>query len=320
LLKQRGKNPLVCDHDALLLMLIRLRRKEEKSPMLGPDHWLITADDTLLCVDNKINFLSEYSDKTPSSMLYEIWLDMISPFLSLNSKESEAFEAFTTLMKYQFAIIPVRIDTQKLVKIQGDWTRNEWLEAKDIIKIQNQAWTQDYLRRLDNVQKRRDTEKAEQVGKIFADKLNDELTHIREDKIANLIAQNKALAERESLLVSTAQEKARESTKLQKTIEEQTAEIVKKQSIIDTKTSELVKENNFKRKLRTLVALVGFFVIIFTIAIAALTFQPMTFEKVAFYTAFLISGALLFFFGIAPERVIVSLIAKLGFGVPSNTD
>jgi hypothetical protein len=112
LLKRRNKNLLVCEHDALLLLLVRNLRMNEKKPMLGPNHWFITGDDSLLCVDNRINTLDGFSDKTPSSMLFSVWLDMIAPFLTLKLREGEAYETFTMLTKYQFAIVPFQIDTK----------------------------------------------------------------------------------------------------------------------------------------------------------------------------------------------------------------
>jgi hypothetical protein len=313
LLKRRTKNLLVCEHDATLLILIRNLRKQERNAMLGPNHWFITGDDSLLCVDNKINSLPDFADKVPSSMLFSIWLDMISPFLTIQLREGDAYETFTMLTKYQFALVPFQIDSDTLVKIQGNWTQYEWLEAKDIVRIQNQEWTKQYLRRLDEAKRKEHKSQAEEIGRIFADKLNQELTVIKDEKLKTLSEEKNALLGREELLSKTVQEKTKESDERQKIITAQKEIIGQKQSIIESKDVELEKENTFKRKLRTVITIAGLLLVIFTVLAAVYTISPMTFEKVSFYTVFLIVGAILLFFGLAPERVVVSIVAKLGF-------
>lgn len=313
LLKRKSKNLLVREHDAFLLTLVRELRKQEKDAVFGPNHWFITGDESLLCVDNKINMSPDFSDKTPSSMLFSIWLDMISPFLTLSLREGDAYETFTMLTKYQFALVPFQIDAEKLIKIQGKWTQYEWLETKDIVRIQNQDWTIQYLARLDQAKRKQDKSKAEEIGKIFANKLNAELTSIKDDKLKSLSEEKDVLVKREELLAKTVLEKDRELGDRQEIISSQKVIIEQKQGVIDLKDAELIKEASFKRKLRTVVTVAGLLLITFTALIAIYTAFPVTFEKVAFYTAFLIIGAILLFFGIAPERVVVSIVAKLGF-------
>jgi len=251
-------------------------------------------------------------------MLFSIWLDMISPFLTLSLREGDAYETFTMLTKYQFALVPFQIDANKLIKIQGSWTQYEWLEAKDIIRVQNQDWTKQYLRRLDDAKKKQDKVKAEEIGKVFANKLNEELNSIKEDKLKSLTEEKNILLAKEELLVTTVEEKTKEIDERQKIITAQKEIIEQKQDVIKSKDVELEKETSFKRKLRTVAAAAGLLLIVFTILMAIYTISPMTFEKVSFYMIFLIVGAILLFFGIAPERVVVSIVTKLGF--PQSKD
>ena len=104
--KQKSKSGNVCEHDALLMILIRELRRDQSLALLGSNSWFITLDGSLLCVDNLINSIPEFKDKTPSSMLCDIWLEMISPFLPLSVRKREAFEAFAVLVKHQFSLVP----------------------------------------------------------------------------------------------------------------------------------------------------------------------------------------------------------------------
>lgn len=317
LIKGKGKSAEVCEHDALLMLLVRELRGQSMA-VLGPDYWFITGDESLFCVDNRINSISDFKDKTPSSILVDIWLGMISPFLPLAVREKDAYEAFTLLVKHQFALLPFQIDTEKLVRIQGSWTQYEWLEAEDVIRIQNQEWTKQYLRRLDEAKKQGDAAKAEDVGRIFSNKLEEELGKIRDDKIKQLAVEKKALLERQTLLSTTIEEKTKEISSKQILIESQTGDIEQKQRIIQLKEMQLEKETHLKRRLRIVVTIAGLFLIASPLVMMALRILPIVFEIVAYSTASLIVGAILLYFGIAPERVTVSVKANLN--VPKSQE
>lgn len=310
--KGKGKAGIVCEHDALLMLLVRELRKKQSLTLFGPDYWFITGDESLLCVDNKINATPEFRDNTPSSMLCQVWLEMISPFLPLNIREKEAYEAFSMLIKHQFALVPFDINTETLVKIQGSWTKYEWLESEDIIKIQNQEWTKKYIRRLKKAQREKDVSKAEELGRAFAKKLEDGLRKIRDDKLKKLSREKTALNERQALLSSSIEEKMKMIADLEKLINSQKADLDQKRHVIQSKERELEKEAHFKRQLRTVSVIAGLFLVISPLILMVSKALPMTLEVVIFCVAALIVGAVLLYFGIAPERADVSVEAKLG--------
>lgn len=316
-IKVKNKSAEVCEHDALLMLLVRELRGQSMA-ILGPDYWFITGDESLFCVDNRINSISDFKDKTPSSILVDIWLGMISPFLPLSIREKDAYEAFTLLVKHQFGLLPFQIDTEKLVRIQGSWTKYEWLEAEDIIKIQNQEWTKQYLKRLEQVKKQGDNAKAEELGRIFSKKLEEELGKIKDDKIKQLAEEKKTLLDRQALLSTTIEEKMKEISSKQTLIELQKEDIDQKQKAIQSKEKELQKETHFKRQIRVISVIAGLFLIASPLVMLVTKALPLTTESVAYGTASLIVGAILLYFGIAPERADVSVGAKLG--VPQSKD
>ena len=320
--KGRSKVGVVCEHDALLMLLMRELRREHKTSMLGPNYWFITGDESLLCVDNRINSIPDFPDKTPSSMLSDVWLEMISPFLPLSIREKDAYEAFSLLVKHQFALVPFQINAEKLVKIQGSWTQYEWLEGQDIVRIQNQEWTKQYLKRLESAKTQKDKAKVEEMGRLFSSKLEEELKKIHDDKLAQLMVEKKTLADREALLsttLSTAlEEKAKEIENREKIIESQKKDIEQKKGVIELKDRELEKENHFKRQLRTVATIAGLFLIISPLMMMILRTLPLVLEVVAYYTVSLFVGAILLYFGIAPERANVTVEARVNVSNPKQ--
>jgi hypothetical protein len=321
----RGKSGRVCEHDALLMLLMRELRREKPKALLGPDYWFITEDHSLFCVDNKINSIADFQDKIPSSMLCDIWLDMISPFLPISTRETDVYDAFTLMVKNQFALVPFQIDTAKLVKIQGTWTQYEWLDAKDVAGILNQDWTKQYLRRLEKAKTEEDKVKAEEMGKAFANKLEEELQKIRDDKLKKLLEDNKALLEKQNLLSAAVEEKMQEIddkrkqvADIQRVIESQKADLDKQQLTIKLKDRELEKETSFKRRLRIVSAIAGLFLIISPLLVLVTKALPIQPESVAFCTACMIVGAILLYFGIAPERASVAVGANVGLPAGSK--
>jgi hypothetical protein len=169
------------------------------------------------------------------------------------------------------------------------------------------------LRRLERAKNKQNKSQAEDIGRIFANKLNEKLAIMKDDKLAKLSKQNEALLKKEEELKKSVFEKIQELDENKRVIKNQKEIIGQKDNAIKLKDDILEEETSFKRKLRTVATIAGLLLISFTVLMAIITMIPMTFEKVAFYTVFLIVGAILLFFGIAPERVVVSIIAKLGF-------
>ena len=310
--KGKGKAGIVCEHDALHMLLVRELRKKQSLTLFGPDYWFITGDESLLCVDNQINKIPKFPNKTPSSMLCDVWLEMISPFLPLSVREKDAYEAFSLLVKHQFGLMPFQINTETLVKIQGSWTKYEWLEAEDIIKIQNQEWTKKFLKQLKKAQRKKDISRAEELGKVFAKKLEDELRKIKDEKLKMLSQEKKSLTERQALLSSTIEEKMTMITDLEKLINSQKADLDQKQLVIQSREKELEKEAHFKRQLRTVSVIAGLFLVVSPLILMVSKALPLILESVIFCVAALIVGAVLLYFGIAPERADISVEAKLG--------
>lgn len=310
--KRKKKSLKVREHDAFHMLLIRELREKDEKPLLGPNQWFVTGDESLLCVDNKINSLSAYLDKDPSSMICDLWLEMIMPFLPLNIRESDAYETFSILVKNKFAIIPFEIDTDTLLEIQGSWMKYDWLEAEDIARIQNEEWVKQYVQK---VRRARvvgvSTEKMEGLAKVFADKLEQQLNKVKDEKFEQLSKKIDNLTEEQQTLATTLQEQQQTITQQQQTINTQQEELERKQETIQGQTRELKTETDFKRMMRKLSAIAGIFLIGSPPLLIVLKILSMDLPSVGYCAGSFIVGAILVFFAIAYEKAKVSLEARL---------
>jgi hypothetical protein len=319
LLKGRTKSNEACEHDALLLLLVKyLRAKEPQANMLGAKYWFITGDETLARVDEQINGFGEFKDRMPSAILCDVWIEMITPFVPLSNRKIEAQEAFSLLLKQQFNLVPVHLDIEKLTKIQGDWTKYDWLQPEDIIRIQNQEWTKRYIKQVEKAKADKNVNKVEEMGHLFAAKLNSELTQIMDDKVRKLSEEKIVLTEKEDKLSANLELKMKEIEQARAELEEKKKELLKKEqaikesdSIIQTKDRQLVLEATFKRQLRLITTVAGLVLIASPLIMLAFGILPIKFEGVGFAAVFCIIAAILLYSGIAPERVKVALGAKL---------
>jgi len=310
--KRKRKRKEVCEHDAFHMLLMRELRKKDKLTFLGPNYWFATGDESLLCVDNKINTLSDYSDKTPSSMLCDLWLEMISPFLPINVREKDAYEAFSMLIKQQFAMIPFEIETDTLLEIQGSWMKYDWLEAKDIVRIQNEEWTRRYITKVREARKEGvPPSKMEELAKVFADKLEKELKIIRDEKLKQLSQKMQTLNEEQIKLYNAIQEQRQTIVVLQELVKSKEEELEQRQDTIKIQEKELEIETHFKRIMRVISAIAGLFLIGSPPAFIILRILPIDVTTVAYCAGSFIVGAILLYFAIAYEKAKVSLEAKL---------
>jgi hypothetical protein len=150
--------------------------------------------------------------------------------------------------------------------------------------------------------------------------LEEELKKIHDDKLAQLIVEKKTLVDREALLSTTLsttlEEKAKEIENREKIIETQKKDIEQKKDIIELKDRELEKENHFKRQLRTVATIAGLFLIISPLMMMILRTLPLVLDVIAYYTVSLFVGAILLYFGIAPERANVTVEARVNVSNP----
>jgi len=181
-IRYKPKKLKVAEHDAFHLLLIREFRKDETPTFLGPKHWFIAADATLLCVDDAINRKLDYANKTPSSMMPNVWIELISLFLSQENRK-KSLPLFGVLLRMELATIPFKIPPQELKLIQGDWLQYEWLEDREIEEILSEKWVRNYIDRIKIADIKGEKETVEDLASVLSGKLAEELEKIKEEKI-----------------------------------------------------------------------------------------------------------------------------------------
>jgi hypothetical protein len=276
--RHRPKTIDVAEHDAFHLLLVRELRKNEPAGVLGPKYWFITTDTTLLCVDRAINRKLDYSDKTPSSMLSEIWLEMISPFLSSTGKE-KSLDLFGMLLKKEFATIPFKITSEDLAYIQGDWMQYDWLEDQDIERIIGEKWLKQYLEKVKNAEYEGDKKEVESLASLFARKMSQELEKVKDEKLRSTLEERtkiiKFLDYKDRYEIPELKKSLQER---QTTLEAQTTRITQQEATIKEKEDALnierkksaLVEIEYKRKWRTITGYLGIVLVVTSLVLILL--------------------------------------------------
>lgn len=188
----------VAAHDSLHMLVVKELRKDQAKGALGPDYWFLTEDRTLRCVDEEINIKGRYEDKTSAVMEPDIWLEMMTPFLSISPKEALP-PAYSELCRSQLAPVAAGIDPDILRITQGEWLNYDFLRTEDIESILHQRFVQEYSEKIRSVREsgfdrqplvdelKRKIDSS--VAKIFDQRMA-ELRQENEQRIADLKRQN----------------------------------------------------------------------------------------------------------------------------------
>jgi len=303
MIQGRQKTQDVAEHDAFHLLLVRELRKNEKSTFLGPNHWFVTADTTLYCVDNEINRKLDYKDKTPSSMMCDIWVQMISPFLSYDVRNRTLFDIFTQLLSSQFITIPFGVSVEDLSEIQGDWLKYDWLTSEDIERILSEEWVKKYTQKIGEAKIARDSKALEELSFSFANTLNAYLASISDEKIKYFQGETVKLATR-------LDELSRQQTDLRIELSNQQKKVQEQKEKLEQVSAELRSEIKFKRFWRSLSGVLGLIIVFANLVFIWFRVITMDYAAVGYFSISFIIGAVLLFVAIAYEKVKVSLSAS----------
>lgn len=186
------KNKDVSEHDAYHLLLIRKLRESNQPDILGPQYWFLTYDTSLPCVDEAINEETLSYGEPPSSILAEIWLELIAPFLGPDVASKELPEMFADLMKTHFSVLPTGIDPTDLIEIMGPWLNYESLTAKDIQLILGDSLVQKYILKLKELKITKPL-KAEDVRKTLFELVERKVSRILNEKLKSVKVEGKSL-------------------------------------------------------------------------------------------------------------------------------
>ena len=285
------KRKEVADHDAFHMILIKELRKDHTPSILGPDYWFLTLDTTLFCVENTMNELLDYKDPSPASLHCDLWMDIISPFLTSNLMEGKESNLYAGYLMSHFAALPYSLSPDTLKEIQGDWMYYDWLSSQDIVEILNERFVNSYIQKVQSL--RLSGEDTSDVKSEFNEQLSTKLEELVEEKI-----------------------KLRD-LKIQE-LEEEMKTKEKKLSELDVKVSEMSDTISFVEQSKQFwksVAGVFGVLIISTILVAFwLGIIIPDSSSVPFYLGLCVIGVILFLLAIAPEQVQAKLESIIRIG------
>lgn len=306
-IRSREKEDDIAKHDAYHLILMRELRARQQKALFGPKHWFLTLDQTLYCADQVINEKIGYTDKTPSNVLCDIWIEMISPFVSLSVRSERAVNLFTEILTSQFAVVPFRISTESLIEIQGDWTNYRWMNDEHLVSVLKDKFVSKSLHQLREA--RRTGESTTEYILKVEEGITAKLNSIAETRI-------KDLETRIRTIESSREDDSRNLLSLQHDKEELERKLSEVGSLLKDRTRMSEKEEKFRRQLRILSMILGSALIALNIW-SGLNFVISGSLSLGLYTlpymlGLAVIGGLLILIGVAYEQVYGYFAAKSG--------
>lgn len=200
------KTESLVEHDCFHLLLMEMLRSLVGEEDVIPKYWFVTRDKTV-CLAERMRLIIEKKktgiEKKPSSVLNDVWIHMVSPFLSPKIATQEASKAFAEMFSTHFIPSFPRMKPKVLINVLSPLLDQRDLESDEIKAIVSDVYLAEHL---DDLMK---------TGELpFY--LNKKLMQIQEEKhkkeLERIQADKKELEER-------LQQSERETFKLRKKIE-----------------------------------------------------------------------------------------------------
>lgn len=171
-MRKKPKHETVAIHDAFHLLLIKELRIDESASLMGPDHWFLTQDHTLPCVDRFISRTYQYSEISTPVMVIPLWADIISQLNRRNVTSEDVLDIFVEFIASEFSLTDINIDVDVVIATQGDWMNYVWMSEEKILGILNQKFALDYSSKLHASIGAKDFVVQDQLRAAFFEKLN----------------------------------------------------------------------------------------------------------------------------------------------------
>ena len=139
------KAPEVVEHDCFHLLLVGYLREQVKEARILPNRWFVTRDKSLALAE-KVRIITE--KKRPSSVLVDIWLQMIAPLLSPKVATEEASEVFSRCFSSDFVPSFPRIKLTLLAKLIGPCLDYRDLDKNEIMEIIGDTYLQEHMEKM----------------------------------------------------------------------------------------------------------------------------------------------------------------------------
>jgi hypothetical protein len=142
------KSTNVAQHDAYHILLIRELRKNQTPDMFGPQYWLLTFDNSLLCVDKAVNELLGNRYEAPSSMMSWVWFELISSYFGAVINEDTMSRAFASLMRSPLSAMPAKLNIEELMEIQNPKINLDNYSVEELQEILGDEFVQRYIKKV----------------------------------------------------------------------------------------------------------------------------------------------------------------------------
>jgi len=136
------KSPEVIQHDCFHLLLIDYLREQMKESRILPNRWFVTRDRSLI-VTEKVRMITE--KKRPSSVLIDVWLQMIGTLLSPEVASEEAPEVFSRCFSSDFVPSFPRVKPRLLAKLIGPCLDFRDLDRSEMMEIIGDTYLLDHM-------------------------------------------------------------------------------------------------------------------------------------------------------------------------------
>ena len=158
-----NKNVYAITHDAYHILLIQHLRENESVDELGFKTYFLTRDSSLNFAENKV-----CKDGGAYNTIHiNIWLQMISPFLSPKMCSGEASNAYANLLGSLFPSLTKSIDPNVLIGIMGVWMEDPSIDTEALRRIIGSKYLKENFEKIHAVSKEKPSEMSEVIDPLL---------------------------------------------------------------------------------------------------------------------------------------------------------
>ncbi|GAG54313.1 unnamed protein product, partial [marine sediment metagenome] len=150
-------------HDAYHILLIQHLRENESVDELGFKTYFLTRDNSLNFAENKVY----KDDGAYNSIHINVWLQMISPFLSPKMCSGEASNAYVNLLGSLFPSLTKSIDPNVLISIMGVWMEDPSIDTEALRRIVGSKYVKESFEKIRAVSKEKPSEMSEVIDPLL---------------------------------------------------------------------------------------------------------------------------------------------------------
>ena len=164
-------------HDAYHILKIKELRKKSKGNTLGPNYWFLTADHSLPKVEHE-----KYGwTKVSNSIMVEIWINFISPFISPETTLDFKGKALTKLLSSNFT--SYKISSNDLTNVMSIFMNDKVFTNDELAIIIGDTYAKEIMRKIKDILDKGEELQVTEI-KPFVDRIGVVLKDHYEEKLS----------------------------------------------------------------------------------------------------------------------------------------